>query len=335
MGLATPYLEVLPPPEEPNGDWSFIPIDSDAPMIVNGQRVTCSLDGMAIGCAQAQRAMDSGSAIPAALAPYQHLPGFNFESRGMGIYTVELPRQVGWHVTYGPNDTRGTARPVYSGTTTHSFSVNWSISVSVEGEPSTNESAQSNQALIDQAIADARNILSNSNACSRFFGFWLPVHERTMDRTDEIIDYRNTTEGTEIANALGGQLRIGLINGDMNNRTTGIRMNNTRTNLGTTVHSGEITYRMFAEATVNSRGPFLSTGRFGDYNGRAGRALAILHEIAHMIRTGVVRDTNGRVTGYTHLIPDDGPGAGGSTNNTETIQEKCRGELEALENADD
>ncbi len=63
----------------------------DAPQYVNGQRVNCNLDGMEIGCSQAYHMLDVGSAIPAALAPFQNLPGFSFESRGLGIFTAYIP----------------------------------------------------------------------------------------------------------------------------------------------------------------------------------------------------------------------------------------------------
>lgn len=52
-GTATPYIEFLPPYEPPQDFPMLEPIMTDSPMYVNGQRVTCNLDGMAIGCSQA------------------------------------------------------------------------------------------------------------------------------------------------------------------------------------------------------------------------------------------------------------------------------------------
>ena len=37
-------------------------------MMVNGQQVSCNLDGMSVPCSMAMGMMQSGSAIPAALA---------------------------------------------------------------------------------------------------------------------------------------------------------------------------------------------------------------------------------------------------------------------------
>ncbi len=53
VGLSTPYFEILPP-FEPQPEYPMLlPYYDDAPMWVNGQRLTCTLDGMAIGCSQA------------------------------------------------------------------------------------------------------------------------------------------------------------------------------------------------------------------------------------------------------------------------------------------
>ncbi len=87
----------------------------------------CVVDGMMQDSpGLCTKMLDNGAGIPAPLAQYQHLPGFQFSTNGLGIFTVRLPRQVGWHVTYGPNDgPNGTAHPVYSGSNAYSFSVNW------------------------------------------------------------------------------------------------------------------------------------------------------------------------------------------------------------------
>lgn len=122
-GLTSPYIQIITPaPEYP----SQREMSAEMPMYVNGQQVTATMDGMAVPLSFALSALSGGSAIPAALAPYQHLPGFNFQSNGLGIFNVSIPRQVGWNVTYnGANDTRGTASPVYVG----SYNFTWNITV--------------------------------------------------------------------------------------------------------------------------------------------------------------------------------------------------------------
>lgn len=89
VGLSTPYITFAPPiePEYP----SLQPMNEFMPMYVNGQQVTCTLDGMSIGCSAAQSMLESGSAIPAALAPFQNLPGFQFNSAGLGLFTAYIP----------------------------------------------------------------------------------------------------------------------------------------------------------------------------------------------------------------------------------------------------
>ncbi len=141
VGLSTPYFELLPPFEPQPAYPMLLPYYDDAPMWVNGQRMTCTLDGMAIGCGRAFDMMDSGFAIPEALAHYQNRPGFQFNSYGLGLFSATIPRQVGWNVTYnGPNDTRGTANPVFRGSNTYSFSmpfanISWSPARQVQETP--------------------------------------------------------------------------------------------------------------------------------------------------------------------------------------------------------
>ncbi|MEJ7860895.1 MAG: VCBS repeat-containing protein [Pyrinomonadaceae bacterium] len=128
VGLSTPYYAInSEPPPEPQIP-TLYPMDDASPTYVNGQRVTATLDGMPIGLAQAMSMMQNGSAIPAALAGFQGQSGFRFDSVGLGLFNVSIPRQVGWNVNYnGANDTRGTASPVYLGSNnfTVSFNVSW------------------------------------------------------------------------------------------------------------------------------------------------------------------------------------------------------------------
>lgn len=93
MGLSTPYIQIIEQPPEPESPL-FIPLSEDSVMYANGQKVPCMLNGFMIGCDEARDMLDHEGAIPAALEAYQNLPGFKFESRGLGIFTVNIPRQV-------------------------------------------------------------------------------------------------------------------------------------------------------------------------------------------------------------------------------------------------
>ncbi len=116
VGLFTPYIELTASPFEPEYP-SLQQLYEDMPMYVNGQLVTATLDGVSVPLGMALGMMANGSAIPAALAPYQSNPNFNFSSNGLGLYSVTVPLQVGWHVN--PN---GSVAPVYSQHSTRSFS---------------------------------------------------------------------------------------------------------------------------------------------------------------------------------------------------------------------
>lgn len=64
-GTSTPYVEPIqynPDPDYPN----LLLFYDDAPQYVNGQRLTCTLDGMSVGCGQAMSMLNNGSALPAA-----------------------------------------------------------------------------------------------------------------------------------------------------------------------------------------------------------------------------------------------------------------------------
>ena len=90
FGTSTPYSELLPPynpaPEYPMLQSYF----DDAPQYINGQRMSCTLDGMAIGCSRAMDMLETGSAVPEAIGNYQAarqrypwMPDINFESVGL------------------------------------------------------------------------------------------------------------------------------------------------------------------------------------------------------------------------------------------------------------
>ncbi len=84
VGLYTPYWELIqPPPPEPEYP-TLQPMNTDMPMMVNGQQVTCTLDGFAIGCEQAQSMRQNGVAIQ---APSQMVAGIwsNSQQRYVGL----------------------------------------------------------------------------------------------------------------------------------------------------------------------------------------------------------------------------------------------------------
>ncbi len=109
MGTETPYQEPLNtelPPSDLVGETNFLIDGGEDSMMVNGQRQTCAMDGMAVSCSMARRAMDNGSAIPASIAHLQGQPGFSFENRGLGIFTVTTPRMERIpNANYGGNGT--------------------------------------------------------------------------------------------------------------------------------------------------------------------------------------------------------------------------------------
>jgi hypothetical protein len=91
-------------------------------------------------------------------------------------------------------------------------------------------------------------------------------------------------------------------------------------------------YRLPAQgsAIVNRIGPFYNAGRVGSFtsNSRQGRALAILHELAHLIRTGTLVTDQGAEPLW--LIPDDGGDNEQSQRNTETVEAACGDQIRAL-----
>jgi len=88
VGTTTPYIIDFQPYQPPE-EYPFLQsLYEDSPQYSNGRRVGCSLDGFAISCSRASSLLDTGGAIPAALAQYQHLPGFSIQNHGLGLFTV-------------------------------------------------------------------------------------------------------------------------------------------------------------------------------------------------------------------------------------------------------
>ncbi len=63
VGTYTPYIELSSSGWDPQPEYPMLlPFFDDAPQYVNGQRVSCTLDGVAIGCSSVQMMMDVGAA---------------------------------------------------------------------------------------------------------------------------------------------------------------------------------------------------------------------------------------------------------------------------------
>ena len=127
-GLSNPYIEVNPPPIQPDTPLLQIydPFDG---LRINGQRVGCNLDGISIGCSQAFAALESGSAIPAALAPFQGLPGFQFNSYGLGIYSFTINNSGSNNAPTPPGGDPDTSYGTRNTSTTYYFSISWAVQI--------------------------------------------------------------------------------------------------------------------------------------------------------------------------------------------------------------
>ena len=90
--------------------------------------------------------------------------------------------------------------------------------------------------LLEQAFQDAISILSKNNSCSRFFG--------------------DTKTAAEVLSRLATQFQIHLLR----DSRTGIEMSGNFTYFDQTKKHGG--YRLFAAATINTRGPFLKAKAF-------------------------------------------------------------------------
>ena len=157
---------------------------------------------------------------------------------------------------------------------------------------------------LDRAYLDAFSLLRRGSACGEFFGGAASV---------------------QVLDGLAVTLQIGPIN----DPRTGLMMSGRASN----VFDSEtgISYRLFADAKINSGGPFYKSkvrpedpfvpdvGSFRP-NTRAARALILLHELAHLIRS---RDG-------MWLIPDDGGKPQLSHRNTMTVESRCGEEIRAL-----
>jgi hypothetical protein len=159
--------------------------------------------------------------------------------------------------------------------------------------------------LVEQAIHDAIAIVSRNDSCGRFYG--------------------ETKTAEEVLRRLATQFQVHLL-GDSR---TGIEMSGHFTYFGR--KEKQLGYRLFATATINSRGPFLKAKAFpaephvppvGAFrpNTREARVLMLLHEVAHLVRG---EDGN-------WLIPDDGNAPALSRRNTALVESQCRAQILSL-----
>ena len=161
--------------------------------------------------------------------------------------------------------------------------------------------------LADTALADVREILSRENSCSKFYG--------------------GSSEIVAVLDGLAGRIQTKRLP----DRFVGIRMSG-----GETTFISQLTgyeYRLFKKVTINTAGPFYSSGnaffpmpRCGSFwpNTREARVLMLLHELGHM-----VKGANGK-----WLLPDDGHSDQLSKSNTRVIESKCMAQIKALQDGD-
>ncbi|MDQ3257652.1 MAG: hypothetical protein M3R15_27830 [Acidobacteriota bacterium] len=156
---------------------------------------------------------------------------------------------------------------------------------------------------VSRAYMDAIKVLEEDSECSRFFG------------------------GTEVATGVLNKMAARLTVASLDSPMVGIRMQGDIGHV-TNFRTGH-SYRLFEKVVVNSYGPFANLfdrGRTfaGSYpaSSRRGRALMLLHELAHLMK-----GPDGE-----WLIPDDGGGRNPmlSLRNTETIERVCRGRMKFI-----
>lgn len=158
---------------------------------------------------------------------------------------------------------------------------------------------------LEQAFEDAISILSENNSCSRFYG--------------------DTKTAAEVLRRLSTQFQLHLLR----DSRTGIEMSGNFTYFDQTEKHGG--YRLFAAATINTRGPFFKAKVFpvepyvppiGSFlpNTREARVLMLLHELAHLVKG---QDGN-------WLIPDDGNAPALSKQSTALIESQCRAQILSL-----
>jgi hypothetical protein len=158
---------------------------------------------------------------------------------------------------------------------------------------------------VDKAYADAYAILSEDNPCSDFFG--------------------GPRLATVVLNAVRPRLETAVLTSNVGISMSGpvISATDAGTGLG---------YRLFKKAEVNLTGPFFrstsnltqtffrSIGRY-PANTRKARVLMLLHELGHLVPS----------EGGHWLLPDDGNDPAQVAVNTDTVMDRCGGQIDSLE----
>jgi hypothetical protein len=159
----------------------------------------------------------------------------------------------------------------------------------------------SGQVADKPSYSDVFRMLKDENDCSRFFG------------------------GPQLAVTVFNQFTSQLRPRRLGPGTVGVVMTGEYTNY-TDVRTGQ-SYRLFAQASLNSDGPFRQAAkarmRVGSFPAetRQARALMLLHELGHLIK-----GKDGR-----WLLPNDGGDAALSESNTKEVETHCRTRLLALD----
>jgi hypothetical protein len=169
------------------------------------------------------------------------------------------------------------------------------------------EARRARPTLLELAYADALSILSRDNSCSRFLG--------------------GSGAAEEALGRLVAQLRGGMIS----DATVGIRMSGAFTFYSRPAKG--FSYRLFAEARINTFGPFYKATAFrtdpfkfipnvGSFrpNTREARVLMLLHELGHLI-VG---------PGGRWLLPDDADNPSQNARNTALVESQCREQILSL-----
>lgn len=191
------------------------------------------------------------------------------------------------------------------------------------GDPNPGDNMQA----FDEAVQAVRNILQEKgdNSCAKFFG---RVGEDALNKIVAMVSESNFVPLSD--SVTGIKMVVDPVAGaDFNMPSNGY------TTIGPTA------------VFINSRGPFVDgrAKRIGhQYSATLkSRALQILHEIGHLVVTGVTRgevkiEVGGemrtyKVSNLTFLLAPDGPGSeyGLSVANTDKVEKACGEQINALD----
>jgi hypothetical protein len=150
VGTTTPYRAAPPNQNDP-----FLALlGEESPISVNGQRVTCNLDGLAVGCYVAFASLNNGSAVP---CPHNDC--------GPRVFTVNGQRTLSHPFTAYADGTSGYRVPVWQANSitidhqTSSFGsqiIGWTFKAAASnGLPQTTSTTPTPQGNITAADANA------------------------------------------------------------------------------------------------------------------------------------------------------------------------------------